>query len=233
MELFLYLNGERRGPFPEERVRASLEHGFLRPSDLAGERLDGDWKPLSTILESCPESAAPLPSVGASGERHSLGSYVGATIAPDEKPLYKTNVHPIVFARSAGLGLLAFFFLAIPFGLGVQAFTSSHLGWFALPFPMLLLIPPTLVFASSELVITSSRVLIKTGYLHRETREMFVARIESVSVHQSVLGRLLDYGTVTIRGTGGSEETFASIAHPLAFRNAVQGLQDGAAERGG
>lgn len=233
MKLYVYLNGERRGPFPEHRVRSYLADGFLRPSDLAGEQPGGEWKPLATLLHLSPTVAVaePTPAAAVPIERianDSLGSYTRSTIAPDEMPHYKTSIHWIVFVRYALLGLLVFFFVAIPFGIGVQAFTGSHLGWFALPLPMFMLIPPTLIFASSELVITSSRVLIKTGYVHRQTREMFVSKIESVSVDQSVLGRMLDYGTVIIRGTGGSEELFDTIAHPLAFRNCVQRLQTAA-----
>ncbi|MDQ6807981.1 MAG: PH domain-containing protein [Verrucomicrobiota bacterium] len=237
MDLYVYLNGERRGPFPEHRVRSYLADGFLQPNDLAGQQREGEWKPLSTFLSSqavepapAPSKAEPVPVLAADPaiERianDSLGSYARSTITANETPHYKTSVHWIIFARYAVLGLLVFFFVAIPFGIAVQTFTSSHLGWFALPFPMFILVPPTLIYASSELVITSSRVLIKTGYFHRQTREMFVSKIESVSVDQRVLGRMLDYGTVIIRGTGGSEEMFDTIAHPIAFRNSVQQLQ--------
>ncbi len=226
MEFYVYLNGERRGPFPEHRVRSYLADGFLQPSDLAGPQADGEWKPLATLLSvtpAAPNTIEPRAAEGISND--SLGSYTRATISPTETPHYKTSIHWIIFARYTLLGLLAFFFLAIPFGIGVQAFTASHLGWFALPLPMLALIPPALIYASSELVITSGRVLIKTGYVHRQTREMFVSKIESVAVDQSVVGRMLDYGTVVIRGTGGSEELFDTIAHPLEFRNHVQRLQ--------
>jgi len=88
-----------------------------------------------------------------------------------------------------------------------------------------MMLPPTLAFASSELVITDKRVLIKTGIVSRQTLEMFIARIESVAVQQDVLGRMFGYGTVTIRGMGGSEEAFEAIARPIEFRNAVQRLQ--------
>lgn len=236
MDLYLYLNGERRGPFPEHRVRSYLADGFLRPTDLAGPQPDGEWKPLTTLLAKNTPSEGPTsfsppllpPALDTPIERipnDSLGSYARSTIAPNETPHYKTSVHWIIFARYALLGLLVFFFVAIPFAIGVQTFTGSKLGWSALPLPICILIPPALIYASSELVLTSSRVLIKTGYVQRQTREMFVSKIESVSVNQSVLGRMLDYGTVLIRGTGGSEEMFGTIAHPLAFRNCVQQLQ--------
>lgn len=154
-----------------------------------------------------------------------LGPYARSTLAPDEKAFHKTSLHWIIFARFAGVALLAFLFIALPFAIAVQALTGSQIGWFALPLPAFIMLPPTLAFASSELVVTDRRVLIKTGVVQRQTLEMFIARVESVGVDQGFFGRMFDYGTVSIRGTGGSEEPFEAIAHPLEFRNAVQRLQ--------
>ncbi|MBA2270914.1 MAG: PH domain-containing protein [Chthoniobacterales bacterium] len=156
-----------------------------------------------------------------------LGSYARATLTPDETPFYKTSLHWVVFMRFAIMALLVFLFIAMPFAIGLQALTGSELGWFALPLPALMMLPPTLAFASSELVVTDRRVLIKTGVVRRQTLELFISRIESIAIDQGVLGRMWDYGTVVIRGTGGSEEVFEAIAHPVEFRNSVQRLQSG------
>lgn len=164
------------------------------------------------------DGVAPLPI-------DALGPYARATLAPNERAFHKTSLHWIVFARFAGMALLVFLFVAMPFAIGLQIFTGSQLGWFVLPLPAFILVPPTLAFASSELVVTDRRVLIKTGVVHRLTLEMFIPRIESVGVDQGFLGRMFDYGTVTIRGTGGSDEPFEAIAQPLEFRNAVQRVQ--------
>lgn len=53
---------------------------------------------------------------------------------------------------------------------------------------------------------------------------MNIAKVESVNVDQGILGRILGYGVVTVIGTGGTRETFQSIADPLAFRKAFQQL---------
>jgi hypothetical protein len=53
-------------------------------------------------------------------------------------------------------------------------------------------------------------------------------RIESLSVQQSIMGRLLDYGTLLIHGTGGGREAIPNIAQPLKFRNAAMAAQSGA-----
>lgn len=75
---------------------------------------------------------------------------------------------------------------------------------------------------TTEFAVTNKRVIVKTGWIQRETLELNLSRVESLSVDQSVMGRLLGYGTITIIGTGGTREPFHGIAHPLEFRNAVQ-----------
>jgi uncharacterized membrane protein YdbT with pleckstrin-like domain len=84
---------------------------------------------------------------------------------------------------------------------------------------------------TSELVITDRRVLIKVGFIRRHTFEMFISKIESVAVYQGMMGRIFDYGTVEIRGTGGSSESFATIAAPLQFRDAIQLVQSDSEKR--
>ncbi len=76
----------------------------------------------------------------------------------------------------------------------------------------------------SEFVITNRRIVIKTGFIARRTFEMNLSKIETVNVDQTVLGRILNFGSITIIGTGGTKETFHNIARPMAFRKAFQEL---------
>ena len=75
--------------------------------------------------------------------------------------------------------------------------------------------------ATTELVLTDRRVIYKTGLFKRHTMEMNRSKVETVGVDQSVLGRLLNYGTVIVRGTGGSLEPIRKIDDPLTFRNHI------------
>jgi uncharacterized membrane protein YdbT with pleckstrin-like domain len=81
---------------------------------------------------------------------------------------------------------------------------------------------PLIEYATSEFAITNKRVIVKRGLIRRQTLELNLQRVESVSVDQTILGRLLGYGTITIIGTGGTREPFRRIAHPLEFRKAVE-----------
>lgn len=248
--IFVYLNGTRRGPFTEEQVRTFLHDGLLQSSDLASGSADGNLKPLDAFFAGLAAEAEPLamktevpalqaapvslpipsaapqtPPASPGLPLHSLGPYARATLAPNETAYYKTSLHWIVFARFALMALLAFLFIAMPFAIAVQAITGSQIGWFALPLPAFMMIPPALAFVSSELVITDARVLIKSGIVRRQSLEMFIPKIESVAIDQGFIARLLDYGTVIIRGTGGFEEPFEAIARPIEFRNWVQRMQ--------
>ena len=75
--------------------------------------------------------------------------------------------------------------------------------------------------AATELAVTDHRVIYKTGLLSRHTIEMNRDKVESVDVDQSLLGRILGYGTVIVRGTGGSLEPMRNIGDPLTFRTHI------------
>ncbi len=75
---------------------------------------------------------------------------------------------------------------------------------------------------ATEMAVTNKRVIVKSGIVDRRTIELLLPRIESIAVEEPVLGRVLGYGTVIVRGTGGTPEVFPQIARPLEFREQVQ-----------
>ena len=87
-----------------------------------------------------------------------------------------------------------------------------------------LFIVPLMDKLTSEFVITNKRIVIKQGLFSRRTLELNLSKIESVNVDQGIWGRMLDYGTITVIGTGGTRESFADIAAPLEFRKQFQQL---------
>ena len=83
---------------------------------------------------------------------------------------------------------------------------------------LMLFISPLIKMLESEFAITDRRVIIKEGIISRRTIEMNLKKIETINVDQSILGRILGYGTITIIGTGGTKEAFPNISRPLKFR---------------
>jgi uncharacterized membrane protein YdbT with pleckstrin-like domain len=73
----------------------------------------------------------------------------------------------------------------------------------------------------TEFAVTDRRVIYKRGFISRHTVEMNMDKIESVDVDQSLLGRLFNYGTIHVLGTGQGIECLRQIGAPLALRNAI------------
>jgi len=163
-------------------------------------------------------------------------SYIEKHLIPGETLQYQTKLHWIVMLGH--VGLTAFFVLA---GLALLVFSwntrhsgeshSNILIWLALAafFVAAILLGVGLIKRSATVMaLTNKRVIVKTGLASRRTLELLLSRIESVVVEEPAMGRVLGYGTVIIRGTGGTPETFDKIAHPLEFRAQVQGqIADG------
>lgn len=77
-------------------------------------------------------------------------------------------------------------------------------------------------FANAEFVLTNKRLIFRQGWWQRTTLDVLLARIESVQVVQSLLGRWLGYGALVVHGTGGSHDPICFLPKPLIFRNQVQ-----------
>jgi uncharacterized membrane protein YdbT with pleckstrin-like domain len=75
---------------------------------------------------------------------------------------------------------------------------------------------------ATEMAVTNRRVLIKTGMGSRRTLDLMLSRVESIGVEETFLGRMLGFGSVVVRGTGGTPESFVLISHPQEFRRSVQ-----------
>jgi len=84
--------------------------------------------------------------------------------------------------------------------------------------------------SSTELAVTNRRVIAKFGFIRRSTVELNIAKIESVRVEQSLLGRMLGYGSVYVTGTGSTMDPIPYISKPIAFRQAVQSATDAVQE---
>jgi uncharacterized membrane protein YdbT with pleckstrin-like domain len=74
---------------------------------------------------------------------------------------------------------------------------------------------------TTEFALTDKRIIAKTGLLQRHSLEIVLPKVESIRVIQPLIGRLLDYGTIVVVGTGGTAERFRFISHPHILRKRV------------
>lgn len=88
-------------------------------------------------------------------------------------------------------------------------------------------------YQSTEIAVTNRRIVVKLGFISRRTVEINVTKIESVQVAQGVLGRVFDFGTLVIAGTGATHEPLQGIADPIAFRRACMDAQADATSKTG
>ncbi len=142
--------------------------------------------------------------------------YIENNLLPEEKVVYWAKLHPVIFLPPL---ILAF--------LGLAAFAvSSLVAVLILLFALFLGLDRYVRLITCEFAVTNRRVLIKTGIIRRHTLELLLGRVETVGVDQGIFGRILNYGTITVIGTGGTRELFTGIAKPLEFRKAVQNRAD-------
>lgn len=152
-----------------------------------------------------------------------MARYIDEILQPGERVLYSTNAHwifyfPAILAWIVALALFVLSRQTIVEGLVLLSLVASGLvalaalywtvkGWFHR--------------FTTETDVTNLRVVHKTGFIKRRTFEMALDKVESVDVNQTILGRILNYGDVTINGVGEGRETIRTIASPLAFRSSI------------
>jgi uncharacterized membrane protein YdbT with pleckstrin-like domain len=83
---------------------------------------------------------------------------------------------------------------------------------------VLILIYAYVRMKSTELAITNKRIIAKFGFVQRNTTEIQLNKVESIQVEQGVMGRLLNFGTLTVTGTGSSFAPIKNISNPIEFR---------------
>jgi hypothetical protein len=243
MDFMIRHDGRELGPYSESEVRSRLISGTIRLSDLGWCEGATLWAPLSSFEQFAPSYGEPLvpppvpppateikptPPVP-SLDPKSLGSYTAATLQANERPLHHTTIHWMALMGSV-VGAALSLIIIVPIAM-FASWKEYYWAWFLLLLPIGILLSAAIAVKTSELVITDRRVIIKVGFIQRHTFEMFISKIESVAVLQGMMGRIFNYGTVEIRGTGGSSESFATIASPLQFRDAIQLVQSDSEKR--
>lgn len=129
--------------------------------------------------------------------------YVQDTIGNNEKIIYVVHYHWI-YTLTAFFNLL---FLGI-FIIGIINFLKMMINkW------------------TTERVLTDLRYIQKTGWIKRDTEEINISKIEEVDLKQSILGRILDYGSIEISGTGSGQIILKSIDEPLIFQKNLNNIK--------
>ena len=139
--------------------------------------------------------------------------YIESNLLSDEQLVYKARLHGIIFVKPCAIIFLGLIFL----------FIQPIIAGVVMVIGLAAAVPTWVDYVSSEFGVTNKRVIIKVGFIRRRTLELLLRHVEAISVDQSVTGRILGFGSLTLTGTGGVRELFHNVKSPLEFRRRIQG----------
>ena len=135
-----------------------------------------------------------------------MSSYVEGALVKDEKVVHIGHISLWSLWHLITAGIL----LLPAFGLGLIFLGIAYVR-----------------YKSVELAVTTKRIIVKHGFVRRQTVEINLNKVESIQVEQGLLGRLFNFGTLIVSGTGTSHAPLIGIAEPMGFRKAFIEAQDG------
>ncbi|HEY6434092.1 MAG TPA: PH domain-containing protein [Acetobacteraceae bacterium] len=150
--------------------------------------------------------------------------YYTKVLQPDETVKEVGRIHWSIYWPSVVLALIAIAVCVVAIAVAAQQPQRSYCLYAAAVIgavAVLAFLAEWLRRRSTEIVVTDRRVIYKRGLLSRYTVEMNVARIETVDVMQGIGGRIFNYGTLLIRGTGAGIEPLRGVGAPIRLRNAI------------
>jgi len=148
-------------------------------------------------------------------------TYIGSILEPGEQVRYRTTVSWTSYTPAILLAICALASLLA----GASYAEMVNISWLAaIVFAIAAIVaflPAWFRRWTTEIAVTDRRIILKRGLIRRHTVEMNMQKVESVDVDQTLIGRLFNYGNVTIRGTGSSFEKLRMIDSPLKLRTTV------------
>ena len=146
-------------------------------------------------------------------------SYIKHVLQPGETVRYQGSTHWMLYLPAILLAATGIIVLVItwgapqPYGLLV-AIACLVVGF-------VLAVRAWWIRWNTEIAVTDRRVIYVRGFFARKSIEVHMNQIESVDVDQTILGRLFNYGDVTIHGTGTTYEPLRAADRPIALRNEI------------
>lgn len=155
-----------------------------------------------------------------------MTSYVENSLIKGEQVLLTGTPSLWNYAKSVFFGTLITLFISLP----NLFFDDMPFRMFWILFGPFLLVSAYLRFKSIEIAVTNMRVIVKFGFLQRKTIELKLEKIESLQVRQDTLGRMLNFGSLQISGTGGAQAPIPCITAPMDFKKTFNQIMDDLSE---
>ncbi|GHV16196.1 membrane protein [Bacteroidia bacterium] len=144
-------------------------------------------------------------------------NYIEQNLQSGEEIKYVAKLHFFLFVQPVILLLIGALLASSPKEISAM---THYAGLLILFFGLVSLVQRLLVKIGSSYAVTNKRVVLKTGIISRRSVDLILAKCEGLHIRQSVLGRIFNFGTITVT-TGGITSSYPYIADPLAFRREV------------
>jgi uncharacterized membrane protein YdbT with pleckstrin-like domain len=147
-------------------------------------------------------------------------AFIERNLMPGETLVYRTRMHWVLLLAPTVFTVLALFAL-----IAVAVKVGGN--WTYLPLALVVIsvfaaLARYVIYLSSEFGVTTHRVIVKVGLVTIRSIEILLPKIEAIQIEQNIWGRIFNYGTILITGTGGTREVFAMIESPYDLRSQVQ-----------
>jgi uncharacterized membrane protein YdbT with pleckstrin-like domain len=133
-----------------------------------------------------------------------------------ETLICEARFHYVMFWLPALLVLLALAFPFVPTGDG----TLNTRLLFSGILLVLALLWYIVINNGKRFLLTNKRIILKTGIIMRNSKELMLRKCESINVRQSIMGRILGYGDVIV-STGEEKDVFKYVRNPMSFSTKI------------
>lgn len=133
-----------------------------------------------------------------------------------ETLICEARFHYVMFWLPALLVLIAVAFPFVPTGEG----TLNTRLLFSGILLVLALLWYIVINNGKRFLLTNKRIILKTGIIMRNSKELMLRKCESINVRQSIMGRILGYGDVIV-STGEEKDVFKYVRNPMTFSTKI------------
>jgi len=130
----------------------------------------------------------------------------------------------IYFRAKKAWILLIFIIIFMIFGSWISSNIDTYSLVITIVFFIFLIFRVILAFISTEFALTNRRIIGKRGFILRNTFEINLKQLESISISQPLIGRIFGFGNITIVGIGGTKEEFKAIMNPYELQKQFNSL---------
>jgi uncharacterized membrane protein YdbT with pleckstrin-like domain len=147
-------------------------------------------------------------------------SFIQKNLMANERITFSTKLNWTLYIKPVVIILIAIVLLIDSYH-SINGFIIYAVGIMLLVAGMLSAVVTYLKIKTFEFTVTNKRVLIKHGILRTQSFEIMLNKVEAIYVEQSVIDRIVNSGTIIIKGTGGSQTPLRNVDNPFKFRIAV------------